>query len=873
VQRISFQGIEAFLVFRFTAVLILALTVSFSALGQRRLTTDDLFRLEEIGELSLSPNGKWLAYVLKRPKISAQEHKLDFLDGNDRGDIWVVDIERGIRGNARNITSGHSNGFGYWNPVWSPDNRRLALLSTKGGNVCLWIWDVASGRLVQASNLGIQMTLKPTWMTSSKVIFAVLPKGEKPSQMISERRAAEAAMREWPKAWKGQEATASVIESGVPSTFKNRPQGQLLSFDAELSELKVIATGNFRDPALSPDKKHLALLQQIDIGSPTPSMRQLDRVMLGPRYGLAVLSAQGAMLPVALANPLATYESVRWSPDGSQLALFERGSTSSSVYRYEPVNNTAQLSTSTDLSINIDASPFFPRPRGLVWSAKRNLVVRGKTASPTQSTVTNRWDWWLIELPGKTKNITGGLKSVPAQILAEINSGAFVGIADGDLWRINPDGKTENLTGNFEPKVTSIEWPTSQTAETEPINQLIVRVAGSSDSELFHVDLESGNLSVLLSPDAKVELSAFHPSRRLAAFTSVTRDGNSLWVAKTYPDRESRLILKTNTYLSDIDEGKRLQISYRSLDGQELNAWLTLPPGYQKGRRYPMIADVYAGRVLGHQPTRWSNINFSPAMNNIQLLAGLGYVVLEPSMPLKPYSAKDGSDPFMELTKGVIPAVEKAIELGIADPKRLGLIGTSFGGYSTYGIVAQTNRFQAAVALMGPSNLTSFYGVFDARRRFNDVPDDNFVGIWSNETGQSRMVNPPWKDVQRYVRNSPVFYADRVETPLMIIQGDMDYVPVQQGEEFFTALYRQGKRAAFVRYWGEGHGFDSPANIRNALNRTTAWFDEFLDITRDDQGNLVWQHENVRSRNGGPPLGYQDFARFDQMVLEDKSRK
>ncbi len=77
-------------------------------------------------------------------------------------------------------------------------------------------------------------------------------------------------------------------------------------------------------------------------------------------------------------------------------------------------------------------------------------------------------------------------------------------------------------------------------------------------------------------------------------------------------------------------------------------------------------------------------------------------------------------------------------------------------------------------------------------------------------------------------RNSALFHADQVETPLLIIQGDLDYVPLQQGEQFFSALYRQGERARFVRYWGEGHVFQSPPNIENMWNEIYAWFEEFL---------------------------------------------
>ncbi len=76
-----------------------------------------------------------------------------------------------------------------------------------------------------------------------------------------------------------------------------------------------------------------------------------------------------------------------------------------------------------------------------------------------------------------------------------------------------------------------------------------------------------------------------------------------------------------------------------------------------------------------------------------------------------------------------------------------------------------------------------------------------------------------------------------MQTPLLIIQGDRDYVPVQQGEEVFTALYRQGKRAEFVRYWGEGHVLESPANIRDMWQRILAWFEE-LGSRPSSRGSL-----------------------------------
>src|ERR1051325_1491616 len=180
-------------------------------------------------------------------------------------------------------------------------------------------------------------------------------------------------------------------------------------------------------------------------------------------------------------------------------------------------------------------------------------------------------------------------------------------------------------------------------------------------------------------------------------------------------------------------------------------------------------------------------------------------------------------------------------------------MGHSFGGFAVYGLVTQTNRFRAAIATAGISDFISHYGTFDGRARYwADADEVNVLSAAVGyETTWGRMGAPPWKDWSRYQRNSPLFYVDRVQTPLLIAQGDMD--PISQGEEFFSALKRQGKRARFVRYWGEGHSVaSSPANHLDFVAQVYAWLDEFCDISRDTNGNLVFDGNQVKSKTRLP---------------------
>ena len=181
--------------------------------------------------------------------------------------------------------------------------------------------------------------------------------------------------------------------------------------------------------------------------------------------------------------------------------------------------------------------------------------------------------------------------------------------------------------------------------------------------------------------------------------------------------------------------------------------------------------------------------------------------------------------------------------MGIADADRLFVSGHSFGGYATFGLVSQTNPFKAAIAHAGTTNLINTYGTLISWMRYAENANSILtLNIDGAEAGQGRMGNPPWKDRDRYIRNSPLTYVDRVTTPLMIVHGDMDVLGMEDPENFFRSLYRQGKRVQFVRYLGEGHVLGSPANIRDMWQRMIEWMDEYGDIKRNAQGEILFEN-------------------------------
>ena len=146
-------------------------------------------------------------------------------------------------------------------------------------------------------------------------------------------------------------------------------------------------------------------------------------------------------------------------------------------------------------------------------------------------------------------------------------------------------------------------------------------------------------------------------------------------------------------------------------------------------------------------------------------------------------------------------------------------MGQSYGGYSTLALLVQTNRFKAAVATSGVYDIFSFYGTL--------APDGSDWTSWS-ESEQGRMGGTPWQYQQRYIDNSPFFFLDRVETPVLLEYGSEDKAAAINADEAFIGLRRLGKEATLVRYAGEDHVLIGRANQLDLTRRILDWFASHL---------------------------------------------
>ena len=257
--------------------------------------------------------------------------------------------------------------------------------------------------------------------------------------------------------------------------------------------------------------------------------------------------------------------------------------------------------------------------------------------------------------------------------------------------------------------------------------------------------------------------------------------------------------------------GARL-VDYTSAKGHKLQAAMYLPANYEPGKKYPTVVYIYEKRS---QNLHTYNVPNATRAFNPAVYTSRGYVVLEPDIV---YTL---NDPGMSAVWAVVPAVEAAIATGVVDREKIGIHGHSWGGYQTAFLITQTNLFKSAIAGAALTNMVSMYGSV----YWNSGTADGAIF----ESSQGRFLGGYWDNTEAYIRNSPVFHATKVETPLLLLHNDQDgAVPFNQGLEYYNVLRRLGKEVAMLQYVGENHGVTRPANQKDYTIRMREFFDHHL---------------------------------------------
>ncbi|MGH9766288.1 MAG: prolyl oligopeptidase family serine peptidase [Blastocatellia bacterium] len=281
-----------------------------------------------------------------------------------------------------------------------------------------------------------------------------------------------------------------------------------------------------------------------------------------------------------------------------------------------------------------------------------------------------------------------------------------------------------------------------------------------------------------------------------------------------------RRLTDSNPQLKSKRLSKTELISYLDVDGKKSYGVLYYPVDYEMGKKYPTVFNIYE---------QFFDDAFQGTIN---VLTNNGYAVVQPSVNL------EQGFPGEAWVKGVTAAANKLIEMGVADAERLGVQGTSYGGYATNLLITQTNRFKAAINISGKVNMVSFY---------TDSPRLGVRNIHAPEKSQDRIGATLWQQPQKYIAHSAIMFADRIKTPLLLMTGEQDHnVPARQAMEMYYALRRLGKEVAWVSYTNGGHGMPTTTieEVKDYHQRIVGWYDDHL------KGDLKKKAEEAKAGSG-----------------------
>ncbi len=448
-------------------------------------------------------------------------------------------------------------------------------------------------------------------------------------------------------------------------------------------------------------------------------------------------------------------------------------------------------------------------------------------------------DWNTVSVPdGKKVNLTAklGVKffeedhdspsdAPPYGTVQWTADGKFVLVSDRyDIWKIAADGTgAENLTKTgrtqglrftlLRPRSPDDRSPIERTIDLSKPHLLGADNLSTHDTGFYR--LEPGATPKMLLMGAR----AYSPPTK-------AKDADvyilTVQTFSQYPDyyvttpdfHELKRVTDINPKAKDYNWGKAELVKYTSTDGTPLQGILVKPENFDPAKKYPMVVYIYERLSENLHQFRVPSVTRGQVINPT-FYASNGYLVLMPDIAYKI------GYPGPSAIKCVLPAIQAVVDKGCVDEKAIGINGQSWGGYQIAYMVTQTNRFKAAVAGAPVANMVSAY---DGIRWGTGLPRQ-----FQYEKTQSRIGATLWEAPMRYIENSPVFMADRVQTPLLMIHNDQDdAVPWYQGIEYFLALRRLGKEVYLLNYNGEPHNLAKRAAARDFATRMFQFFEHHL---------------------------------------------
>ena len=812
------------------------LCASLPSVSARSFELSDLFNLRDVQQVSLSPNGKYAALVITRPRSEAEKFVGGRLQPMQRADVWLLSLVD--EDSPRQITNGAKDGSSFWSPSWSPNSSAIAMLSTRGSNreVHVFVSSLRSGKLVPVPTQGgVDLeteiwnsdgsrtpmrggTPYPSpfaWITPTDLLISVA-EGKSYSYAFAEGTERINKIKQlWERTEKGEPSYAISFTDGDEEA-RSWPQDTLVEVNLEGRRMATIGSGLFRNIVISPDKQQAAV-----ICATKPVQETFQDPLRWPRTPRQFRTFDNYHTKFGLAT-LRGHKEIRWM-DSLIDPTFDLGPEQSTSFphplwtkdsrfalvlvRDAEMKDALYVVSPSAAPRRIDVSSL--RLRNVVSAGEPYVIVGTVLQDPHRNRV------YVLDPIPETDQLQELPLGAPSDFVTALAPNKIVGIHENRLVILDIHSGLMSEVQSPEHFV-AIPFPSSETVLPEGEGYI---VALTDKKDLYRLSITAGSpqLRKIIQPREDAQLEGL--DKDSAIHIARSADGTRVFSSSAL---RSVVRLELNGFLSDVDHPVVKDVPYKDEFGAERTAKIFLPANYRVGARYPTLTWAYIYQQPSADDLNPNNTYFM----NLLLALSHGYAVLKPT--INPQLFANKGRPYASLGAFVVPAVESAIDYGYSDPSRMYLVGHSYGAYSTYALITQTNVFAAAAAINGPSSLIDEYLSIGPDTRYEPYAFSRQSTVQAEletENPGLLMGADLWSDFDGYIRNSPIRFADKTNTPLLIVHSDSDVFDIHMADAFYLALLRFSKPAAYMRIWGEPHSIDSPGNIAALWKELFQWFD------------------------------------------------